>query len=286
MSSVVFLMCGLRTAVKSMRTGQLLFHAAPQHLIGRDEHNADDEGNGEGADQALAHARLLYLLRRAGTCRERDERRERQPSAVRTLGWPLETVVVKMAPAKTRRYLDWNTARHLGFETKNRPRLYISKENNNRKGKNGRGNYSLKTKTSPEYCNTTTGRKQSKCPDCGTKVMNEEISFHTCTLSNSIEIKRWSEFEMKNKWVFLFFLRCSFLTTVRKENPQNKVTSKTKSEWQQVSHIYFNSSFFPSVSHCSNFPFVVVLFLFSYQTFFIVLYSWPKGKNSCQWSCS
>lgn len=69
-----------------MRTGQLLFHAAPQHLIGRDEHNADDEGDGEGADQALAHARLLYLLRRAGTCRERDERRERQPSAVRTLG--------------------------------------------------------------------------------------------------------------------------------------------------------------------------------------------------------
>lgn len=47
----------------------LLFHAAPQHLIGRNKHDADDESDGKSAYQALAHARLLDLLRRAGTCR-------------------------------------------------------------------------------------------------------------------------------------------------------------------------------------------------------------------------
>lgn len=45
-----------------------LFHAAPQHLIGCNKHDADDESDGKSAYQALAHARLLDLLRRAGTC--------------------------------------------------------------------------------------------------------------------------------------------------------------------------------------------------------------------------
>lgn len=39
-----------------------LLHAAAQHLVGRDEHDTDDEGDGEGADQALPHARLADLL--------------------------------------------------------------------------------------------------------------------------------------------------------------------------------------------------------------------------------
>jgi len=38
-------------------------HAVPQHLIGRDEHDADDEGHGEGADEALPHAGLPVLGR-------------------------------------------------------------------------------------------------------------------------------------------------------------------------------------------------------------------------------
>lgn len=43
-----------------------LLHATAQHLVGRDEHDADDEGDGEGADQALPHARLADLLVGAG----------------------------------------------------------------------------------------------------------------------------------------------------------------------------------------------------------------------------
>lgn len=46
----------------------LLFHATSQHLIGRDEHDADDESNRKSAYQALANTRLLDLLCRAGTC--------------------------------------------------------------------------------------------------------------------------------------------------------------------------------------------------------------------------
>lgn len=53
--------------VKAGEKPPLLFHAAPQHLIGRNEHDADDESDGEGAYQALAHTSLLDLLRRAGT---------------------------------------------------------------------------------------------------------------------------------------------------------------------------------------------------------------------------
>lgn len=43
-----------------------LLHAAAQHLVGGDEHHADDEGDGEGADEALAHAGLPDLLAGAG----------------------------------------------------------------------------------------------------------------------------------------------------------------------------------------------------------------------------
>lgn len=64
----------------------LLFHAAPQHLIGRNKHDADDESDGKSTYQALAHARLLDLLRRAGACRvfqgegRREERLAGAPS--------------------------------------------------------------------------------------------------------------------------------------------------------------------------------------------------------------
>lgn len=53
----------------------LLLHAASQHLIGRDQHDADDERNGEGADQTLPHARLLDLLRRAGAWRRNGRKK-------------------------------------------------------------------------------------------------------------------------------------------------------------------------------------------------------------------
>lgn len=41
-----------------------LLHAIPQHLIGCDEHDADDEGHGERTDEALPHTRLTVLLGR------------------------------------------------------------------------------------------------------------------------------------------------------------------------------------------------------------------------------
>lgn len=46
-----------------------LLHATAQHLVGRDEHDTDDEGDGEGADEALAHARLADLLVGTGCSR-------------------------------------------------------------------------------------------------------------------------------------------------------------------------------------------------------------------------
>lgn len=58
-----------------LKMPQLLFHATPQHLIGCNEHDADDESNGEGAYQALAHTSLLDLLRRARTCRGEEKKR-------------------------------------------------------------------------------------------------------------------------------------------------------------------------------------------------------------------
>ena len=39
-----------------------LLHAVPQHLIGCDEHDTDDERHREGADQAFPDARLPVLL--------------------------------------------------------------------------------------------------------------------------------------------------------------------------------------------------------------------------------
>lgn len=54
--------------ITALSRGPGLLHAAPQHLVGRDKHDANDEGNGKSAYQALAHARLFDLLRRAGTC--------------------------------------------------------------------------------------------------------------------------------------------------------------------------------------------------------------------------
>lgn len=55
-----------------------LFHAAAQHLVGRDEHDANDEGDGKGANQTLAHARLADLLVGAGCGRPPGSTRERQ----------------------------------------------------------------------------------------------------------------------------------------------------------------------------------------------------------------
>lgn len=39
-----------------------LLHAVPQHLIGCDEHDTDDERHGKGADEALPHTRLTVLF--------------------------------------------------------------------------------------------------------------------------------------------------------------------------------------------------------------------------------
>lgn len=65
-----------------LETPQLLFHAASQHLIGRDEHDADDESDGESAYQTLAHARLLDLLCRAWAWGEKKDR-ERERGGLR-----------------------------------------------------------------------------------------------------------------------------------------------------------------------------------------------------------
>lgn len=55
-------MHGGRRAARTSPGCPALLHAAAQDLVGRDQHHADDEGHGEGADQALAHARLAILL--------------------------------------------------------------------------------------------------------------------------------------------------------------------------------------------------------------------------------
>lgn len=41
---------------------RLLLHAAPQDLVGRNQHDAYDEGHGEGADEALPDAGLSVLF--------------------------------------------------------------------------------------------------------------------------------------------------------------------------------------------------------------------------------
>lgn len=38
-----------------------LVHTLTQHLVGSNEHDADDEGHGESTDEALADARLPIL---------------------------------------------------------------------------------------------------------------------------------------------------------------------------------------------------------------------------------
>lgn len=42
--------------------GRLLLHAAPQYLVGRDQHDAYDEGHGKGADEALPDTGLSVLF--------------------------------------------------------------------------------------------------------------------------------------------------------------------------------------------------------------------------------
>lgn len=48
--------------VASLQGPQLL-HAVPQHLIGCNEHDADDKGHGKSTDETLPHTRLTVLLR-------------------------------------------------------------------------------------------------------------------------------------------------------------------------------------------------------------------------------
>lgn len=55
-----------------------LFHAAAQHLVGCNKHDANDEGDGEGANQTLAHTRLADLLVGAGCGRPPGSSGERQ----------------------------------------------------------------------------------------------------------------------------------------------------------------------------------------------------------------
>lgn len=42
--------------------GRLLLHAAPKDLVCRNQHDAYDEGHGEGADEALPDAGLSVLF--------------------------------------------------------------------------------------------------------------------------------------------------------------------------------------------------------------------------------
>lgn len=49
----------------SREAGGRLLHPSAEHLIGSDEHDADDERDGEGTNQAFTHARVFLLLRGA-----------------------------------------------------------------------------------------------------------------------------------------------------------------------------------------------------------------------------
>lgn len=51
-----------RGLTPSSSRGVFSLHAVAQHLIGGDEHDADDEGHGEGADETFPHARLPVLF--------------------------------------------------------------------------------------------------------------------------------------------------------------------------------------------------------------------------------
>lgn len=70
--------------------GLQLLHAAPQDLVGSDQHDAYDEGHGEGADEALPDAGLSVLFlrmhwrwegvgRHAEKGREGERRKKKQP---------------------------------------------------------------------------------------------------------------------------------------------------------------------------------------------------------------
>lgn len=45
------------------QTGEkCLLHSSAEHLICSDEHNADDECDGKGTNQAFTHTRVFFLL--------------------------------------------------------------------------------------------------------------------------------------------------------------------------------------------------------------------------------
>lgn len=46
----------------SVAGGRLLLHAAPEYLVGCNQHDADDEGHSKGAYEALPDAGLSVLL--------------------------------------------------------------------------------------------------------------------------------------------------------------------------------------------------------------------------------
>lgn len=50
-----------------------LLHPSAEHLICSDEHDADDECDGEGTNQAFAHTRVFLLLRWARCRKIRDQ---------------------------------------------------------------------------------------------------------------------------------------------------------------------------------------------------------------------
>lgn len=73
-------------------------HAAPEDLVGRDQHDAYDEGHGEGADEALPDTGLSVLLlgmhcgeerggRRAEGQEEAGERVRRERNDTVRRGW-------------------------------------------------------------------------------------------------------------------------------------------------------------------------------------------------------
>lgn len=58
-----------------MAGGRLLLHAAPQDLVGCDQHDAYDEGHGKGAYEALADAGLSVLFLRMNWVGRRENRK-------------------------------------------------------------------------------------------------------------------------------------------------------------------------------------------------------------------
>ena len=65
-------MCDYTTPGDESYWTLVLLHTSSQHLIGRNEHDADDERNGEGTNQAFPHAGVLHLL--CWACCEEMER--------------------------------------------------------------------------------------------------------------------------------------------------------------------------------------------------------------------